>query len=350
MAEQKKQKQLSPAETAAFCGQMYLILKSGISAVEGISILMEDAPTDSEKQILSTIYHEILERGYLAPALKASGVFPDYLINMTSLGEETGTLDEVMKALQTHYDREDSIAKSVRSALAYPLIMIGMMFLVVVVLITKVMPVFQQVFRQLGHEMTGFPKAILSLGTTMTNYATLFSCCLTILVLIAIYMFRSTAGKEMLMKIGYKFRFSRNLYEKTSACRFAGGMHLSLKSGINPERALEFTLSLIDNPYYKAKVEACKALVEEGTDISVAFQQTKVFTGIYARLTSIAGKSGTMDEVMEHISSQYEAEIQERLTDYISRLEPTLVIILSAIVGVILFSVMLPLLGIMSGL
>ena len=350
MAEQHKQARLSHAEAAAFCGQMYLILKSGISALEGVSILLEDAQSDAEKEILSVAYEEIMQNGYLAPALEKTGVYPDYLINMVKLGEDTGTLDEVMHALQSHYEREDSISKSIRSALTYPLIMIGMMILVIVVLITRVMPVFQQVFRQLGHEMTGFSKAILSAGSVLTNYAAVIAGILAVLVLLCVYLLKAPSGKVMLMKLGYRFRFSRDIYEKTAACRFAGGMYLSLKSGINPSHALEFAETLIDNPYFKSKVTSCRELVDGGEDISHALQETKIFTGMYARLTSIAGRSGSMDEAMAQIADQYEAEVAERMTDYISRLEPTLVVILSLIVGVILFSVMLPLLGIMSGL
>lgn len=73
---------------------------------------------------------------------------------MVQIGEETGTLDEVMSALSEHYEREDSIAKSIRNAVTYPMIMIGMMLVVILVLLVKVMPIFNQVFVQLGTEMT----------------------------------------------------------------------------------------------------------------------------------------------------------------------------------------------------
>lgn len=81
-----------------------------------------------------------------------------------------------------------------------------------------------------------------------------------------------------------------------------------------------------------------------------ALLQTKIFTGIYARMTDIAGRTGQVDEVMGKLADQYEEEVDERITSFVSMLEPTLVILLSVIVGTILLSVMLPLLGILAGL
>lgn len=99
-----------------------------------------------------------MDTGRLDQALEETKVFPEYLIRMTQIGEETGTLDEVMESLAEHYDREEAIRRSVRSAISYPLLMIGMMLVIIIILMTKVMPVFDQVFRQFGQEMTGFSR------------------------------------------------------------------------------------------------------------------------------------------------------------------------------------------------
>ena len=350
MAVGTKQKVLSSSEAAAFCGQMYMILKSGISAMEGVSILLEDSQNEAERKILEVMNEEITRDGLLAPALRKAGVFPEYLIHMTELGEDTGTLDEVMNALQTHYQREDTISRSIRSAMTYPLVMTGMMILIIVILMTRVMPVFQQVFRQLGREMTGFSRAVLAMGNTMTNYAVVFIIILIAIILFLIYLFKTESGRNFLLRAGYRFTYIRNIYEKQAACRFAGGMYLGLKSGINPEKALELSSELIDNIYFRNKIISCKELMENGMDLSNALQETKIFTGVYARLTAVANRAGAMDEAMNQIAGQYEEDMEEQITGLISRLEPTLVIILSVIVGVILFSVMLPLLGIMSAL
>ncbi|MFR5116704.1 MAG: type II secretion system F family protein [Eubacterium sp.] len=137
------------------CGEMGMILRSGISALEGLELLMEDTQNDAEKTLLDTMYQSMQSGDTFADALSRTEVFPSYLIHMTAIGEETGRLDDVMESLSAHYQREESLSPEHPQFLSYPLIMIILMLVVIVILITKVMPVFQQVFaRQLGTEMT----------------------------------------------------------------------------------------------------------------------------------------------------------------------------------------------------
>lgn len=350
MAKPMQQKALSNMELAAFAEQMSMILKSGISSMEGLSIMTEDAENETERSLLEAINDEMMNSGKFHAALQVTGVFPPYMLQMVQIGEETGTLDEVMSSLASHYEREEALSQSMKSALTYPLIMIGMMFLVIMVLITKVMPIFNEVFKQLGREMTGLSGGILALGSALSKYGVVLICILVVFVLLMIYFTKFPSGRRHMQSLGYHFRFSRNLYDKMAACRFADGMSLTLKSGMTPEHGLEYVKGLIDNPIFSAKIDSCEKLMQEGKDFSEALHETKIFTGLYSRMANLAAKSGKTDEVMGQIAAQYEEEVDARLASFISILEPTLVIILSVIVGIILFSVMLPLLGIMAGL
>lgn len=349
MANQQS-KPLSNTEISSFCSQMSMILGSGISGLEGITIMLEDAQTPEETQILDTILKAYEETGNLQEALRAPAIFPDYLLNMVDIGEQTGKLDEVMLSLSEHYEREDAISKTIKNAVTYPLIMISMMVLVILVLVVKVMPIFNQVFIQLGREMSGFSRGIMNMGTAISRYSIFFIVLIALIIFFILYVAKSSSGKALLRKICYKFRFSRTLYEGTAACRFASGMALTLSSGLNPEQGLELVSVLIDNPFFKKKIDSCKAATDEGTDFSEALVTSHIFTGVYARMTSIANKTGSMDSVMDKIAGLYEEEIDTRINNVLSILEPTLVIALSVIVGVILLSVMLPLMGIMSSL
>ena len=341
---------LSNLETAAFCNQMAMILKSGISSLEGLGILEEDSQNESERTLLALMKEKMEETGFFYEAVSEASVFPDYMLHMVKLGEETGTLDEVMESLSTHYTREDNLAQTIKSALTYPLIMILMMLAAILILITKVMPIFNQVFSQLGQEMSGFSKGILKAGEGLSRYASVFIIIAAVFVVLVFYLTRTKGGKALLLKAGYHFSFAKNIYEKTAACRFADGMALTLRSGMSPEQGIHLAGNLVENEHFQKKLAECQLKLDEGMDLSDAFRETHIFTGVYARMASIAGKAGVMDEVMSQIAAEYEDDVDTQITGLIAGLEPTLVIILSVIVGAILFSVMLPLLGIMAGL
>ena len=343
-------KPLSNMELSAFCGQTALILKSGISALEGLNIMLEDAENRDEKALLDMLINNMQESGSLYTSMEQIGLFPAYMLHMVRIGEETGTLDEVMEALKTHYEREESISRSIRSAVTYPMIMTGMMIIVVLVLLIKVLPVFNQVFMQLGTEMTGFSRALMNMGGIISNYYLFFIILLVLLAAFALYGTRTDSGRTLFRKLGYKLPAARKTFEETAVCRFAGGMALTLSSGLNPEHSMELVNNLNEDPFFQKKLDKCQKLIDEGEDLSRALYESGIFTGMYARMASVGGKTGSMDKVMDEIASLCQDEIDSRMNNALAVLEPTLVIILSMIVGVILLSVMLPLMGIMSGI
>lgn len=343
-------KPFSNMELASFCGQLALILKSGISSLEGLTIMLEDASSPEEKEVLEAILEKMQETGNLYQSLDSVKLYPSYMLHMVEIGEETGTLDEVMQALQNHYEREETISKSIRNSITYPMIMTGMMAVVVVVLLVKVMPIFNQVFIQLGTEMTGFSRMLMNVGNAINHYSLAFVILLAIIAILILYGTRTDSGRSMFRNIAYRLKFTRAVYEEIAVCRFASGMALTLSSGLNPDRSMELVNSLNDDPVFQKKIDACKNQIDEGNDLSQALFTSGMFTGVYARMVSIGSKTGTMDQVMEQVASLYQEDIDNRMNNILAVLEPTLVILLSLIVGVILLSVMLPLMGIMSSI
>ncbi len=344
------QKQLSKLEVSSFCSQMHMMLKGGISIFESVSILLEDSSNEAEKEILNTINTEINEGKNLSDALAVSGVYPAYALKMISIGEETGTLDEVMHSLAIYYDREDAINKNLRNALTYPLVMIGMMALVIIILLTQVMPIFEQVFVQLGLEMNSFARSILTLGNTLEQYAIIFIAIILLIVAIIFYLTKTVSGKKQWLSFAYHIGFTRDIYEKLGACKVASALSIALKSGMTSEKGLEFSNELAMNPNISKKIEVCATAVQEGTDLAEALKFSNLFSGVAARMVSIAGKTGNLDQAMDDIAGRYEEEVDTKIRHLIGMIEPTLVIVLSIIVGVILLSVMLPLLSVMSSL
>lgn len=341
---------LSNTEIAAFCSQIAIILKSGISSIEGISIMLEDSQSADEKELLSAINDTLMQTGDLTQALEDTHAYPDYMISMVRIGEQTGRLDDVMDSLAVYYEKEASLAESIKSAVTYPLIMIVMMLLVILVLIMKVMPIFNQVFTQLGSSMSGLSLVILNIGQFLNRHIIVFLIILAVLAGLVFYVCFSGKRHQILQAFFGKFANSRQLYEKISARRFASGMALTLSSGLPPEECLNLTMNLIDDHAFRNRLEKCQEELTSGNDFSEVLLSNHIFSGLYARLVSIGGRTGSMEEIMQKIADQYDEDIDVRMAGMIAAIEPTLVIILSVIVGIILLSVMLPLVSIMAGL
>ena len=343
-------KTLSNAELASFCGQLALILRSGISAMEGISIMLDDTPSADGRALLQEILSHLEQGWTLHEAIEDTGCFPAYMCSMLELGEQSGRLDDVTQSLSAYYRREDELARSVKNAVTYPLVMLGMMVVVMLVLIIKVLPVFNQVFQQLGAGLTGISGAVLRMGAALSRYSVVVIAVAAVLAAVCAAVFFSAKGRAMLKGFSARFFATKKLSEMIACGRFASGMHLALSSGLNIDQSLETVSRIVEHPVVGQKVEQVRQAVAEGGSLSDAVVEAGLFSGIYARMIHIGVKTGATDEVLRQISIQYDEEIERRMADAVSKLEPTLVALLSVAVGMILLSVMLPLMGIMANI
>lgn len=346
----KKKHMLNNREISSFCSQTAMIFQAGITPVEGMSLLIADMKTAEGRELYQTIYDVCSTGDTFYHAVLSTGVFPDYVLNMISLGEASGNLDTVMQSLSSYYEREEEISRSISDAIRYPLIMILLMFAIIIVLITKVLPVFRQVFRQLGGDMSGFSMTLLQIGTQINRYSILFLVILFFALLFYVWSLHSEKGHRMFTSFWSRVWFTRNFYSNIAAERFASGMSLALCSGLDTFHSLDLTLHLIDHPDLQKKIMQCKNDVENGASFTEALASTGIFSSFYMRMISIGWKTGSADVVMQKIAEEYDQENSRRLQSVISILEPVLVIILSLIIGLILLSVILPLLGIMASI
>lgn len=350
MSSNSSIKPLNNTELSIFCDQIAMMLKAGISTYEGLTILYDDAETKIGKEIYASILKELEVGDTFHHALEQSGVFPKYVLDMVHLGEMSGKLESVLNSLSGYYEREENIAQGIRHAIAYPLVMTAMLLVVILVLITKVLPVFADVYQQLGSELTGISLTLLNLGTLFSRYTSVIVIVFVLLVVLGFILSRTSFGRSFFRKHLLQLLFTREFRHNMAASRFAGGMSLALNSGLDIDQGMDLTASLVDNPDMYEQIKECQKLTATGEGFAHALAVSGIFTTLYSRMISIGFKSGSMDTVLEKIAVGYEERTNDSITRFISLLEPTLIIILSVIVGLILLSVLLPLLGIMTTL
>ncbi|MDD3796270.1 MAG: type II secretion system F family protein [Lachnospiraceae bacterium] len=341
-------KQLNNQEMITFCSQMALVLHSGISSYEGISMLMEDQKNKSGREVLEQIYQEMELGNSLYKGMRKTEVFPDYACQMVQLGETSGRLDETMRALSEYYNKEENMYQTIRRAVAYPLFMLSMMLVVLLVLIIKVMPIFNQVFLSLGTQMDGAAGVILRMGETLGRYSGVFLVILLAALAFFFWITKTERGRKLSESWVRRSRFTRKLTRKTAQYRLASGMSMCIQSGLNPESSLELMAKLVENEEECSKIRFCISRISEGTPFEEAMLESELFDGIHNRMLRIGQRTGAMDQVMGEIGSQCEKEASEQIWHRIDLIEPTIVIVLAVLVGTILMSVMLPLMSIMS--
>lgn len=339
---------LTNQELFYFCEQFSILLHSGISCAEGFQLMLEDSKTQQGKDFFQSLLTDFEQNGSFAQTLKDSDCFPESMISYVNIGEETGCLDEVLKSLSEHYEQELEISENIRSAITYPLLMLAMMGAVIIILLVKVLPVFRQVFQQMGLEMNHFSNGLLNAGNVISRYsAVLLVIVLVILAGFAVLFF-TEKGRSYLRQISGRLPYIKEISISTDYARLTQAIAMGIHSGLDHIVTLEMAQNLLFHPDIKEKTKKACSLLEEGVLFEDALSDSGLFEGMNARLIIVGLRAGEADEVMNRLARRYREASLTVTGNIISIVEPTIVIVFSLLVGLVLLSVMMPLLGILS--
>lgn len=338
---------LTPQETALFCSQINLILKSDIPLEDGVSALCEDAGENGEKAVLEAVAARMQEHASLKDALEAAGVFPSYLIGMVEIGEASGRLENVMEEMAAFYEREDRLQKNMMNAVVYPMFLIMMMAVVLTVLVWKVLPIFRQVAEGFGASVAGSAQEAIRVGEILGIAALVL---VGVLLLFTVFLYVLTRRNHSVTALFSKSRLTAAISHKISLSRFASVMYTMFVSGYQADQALELVQNVMEDQEVIGHIQKCRGDIEGGASFADAMTSAHLFSGIYGRMIGIGMKTGAIDAVMKKLSDVYGEESEEAIDNLVAIIEPVLVGTLAVIIGAVLLAVMLPLAGVMASI
>lgn len=348
--EKGKTKILSAAEVSVFCEQIALILNGGIPLYEGTYILYQEMENPQLKEILKDIDALVKENIPLYEALEKSGAFPAYMVHMVKIGETTGKLEDVMSSLARYYDREDTIKTNIKNVVFYPIMLFAMMGIILIILVAKILPMFQNVFNELDTDVATSSGNMMSASMWIGRIVALIVLVVFALVVALVLWYQTKAGRRILTNLGNRLPFTRKVMYRLGIGKFVSAMSLMISSGLDSNESLALVEELVEHPVVKGKITDCKEQIAKNIAMEEAFKQSKLITGMNGRMVSVGAKTGVLDVVFEKLSSRYDNEIEQSLNSISTVVETVLVVSLSLIVGLVLVSVMLPLISIISAI
>ncbi len=341
---------LLPDALSMFCEKIALILSSGVSMVNGVEALCRNYKNTPYAGAFNAMSESVRDTGILHEALAKAGLFPPYMVQMVKIGEQTGKLDQVMSSLSDYYAREHRIKRSVQHAVVYPACLIGMMAVVILVLVIKVLPIFREVYASLGAVVSGTTSALMNFGMNVGFVVLIAAAAVTLLALAVALLMRTSKRQQVLDLLGKVFPPVRRLSGCMVARRFAYNMALMLESGFPLEEALSLIGGVMDDPHGREKVERCQQLLAEGKDFPDAIEAVGMFDPLHNEMIAIGFLTGKTDKVMEKLADIYQQQMDDDLSRLVSIIEPSMVIVLTVIIGAILMAVMLPMVSIMTSI
>lgn len=341
---------LNDLEIARICRGLSLLLHGGIFLSDGVFLLAAEE-TGSRKELLSTMGRAMDQGASLAQAMERSGAFPEHVVGMTAIGEKTGRLEHTLESLSAFYEERERTLRQIKSALTYPAVILVLMLGVIGVLLIRVLPVFDRVYASLGSQLTGTAAGLLRLGQLLEANLPVFLLLMTLLG-IGILLYRLVrpfrSAMQALALAGWGDRGVLRRYNNT---RCARALALGLYSGLPLEEALTMAQTLLsDVPQAARRCARCASALEGGAALAQAMGEADILSPSLCQLLSVGMHSGSADQVMQTIADRLAEEAQTELERTVAKIEPAMVVLCALLVGAILLSVMLPLMGILSAI
>ncbi len=340
----------SNEEISYLCLELSLLFHAGVSAGDALSLLAEEGES-AHKDLLSAMARQVDSGDPMSAALRDSGCFPAYVCGLVEVGERTGRSEEALAALSRYYEDRIRLDRRVRSALLYPAVMLGLMLVVIAVLLVKVLPIFDDVYASLGGRLTGVAGGLLTLGRWLDGVMPVIWVILAVLAVFAIAFAASGSFRGKILSGWRKNHGDKGVSRKLNTARLAQAIAMGMASGLPPEEAVSLAAGLMEDiPGARQRCEDCTARVENGEALGVAMNASGLLPAGQCRLLELGQRSGAGDSAMEAIARDLTEEGEAALESLVSRVEPALVLVCSVLVGLILLSVMLPLMHIMSAI
>jgi len=350
MGQTMEKKRLHHAEISALCEELALLLHAGVGAGDGLALLAEENAEES-RELLASMAEQVDSGMPLAAAFRSAGQFPSYVTGLIEVGERSGRTEEALLSLSRYYERRERLNRQVRSALLYPAILLLMMLVVIVVLLVRVLPVFNEVYASLGGQLTGVAGGLLRLGRILDQGMPVL-CVLLAGAAVCLTLFSVHDGfRDWILGIWRRHMGDRGISRQIRTAQVAQALAMGMQSGLPLEESLALAGELQkDLPAVQRRCEDCRAGLEQGMDLARALKNSGVLPPSACRLLALGLRGGTGDVVMEEVAARLADEGEAALETAVSRVEPALVLVSSILVGLILLSVMLPLMHIMTAI
>ena len=338
-----------PKEILIMTKSLATMVKAGLPVLDAIGMSKEQAKHKKLIPITNEIYKDVESGQPLSEAFGKYGKnFDSVYINMLKAGEASGKLDIFLNKLVLVLEKREKIKSSIKGALFYPAILFTISISVMVLMLVKVVPIFASMYENMGVELPGATKTILSVSAFIKGPGGLFT--LISIVLIAL-------THKFLMKKNYNYRkfFHRfflkmplfgNLILKSILARKALIMGNLASAGVNLLENIDIATTVTDNVIIQEAMENIKRGVFSGTELSKLYQSEKIFPLTFSQLIKVGEKTGNIEEIYTSIATYYEEEFDNAVAALSKTIEPIMIVLMGVIIGLLLLALYSPIFNI----
>lgn len=338
-------------ELGVFCTQVHSILQAGVPAIEAFGMVLKTTSNKKLKKALNDVIDEVNSGMFISDALnRHTDVFPVLMIQMIKAGEASGQLTNIFQRLGKQFEKEAQLKNTMKKALAYPKMIVLVVCLALVVVCAYVMPMFADIFKDMGTDLPFTTKIFLGLSDLFTSKWYIMLTIIVTLFIVWKLFANSKQGKRILAAMKLKMPLIKDLTVKTESANFARVFSTLLSSGKDYPSSLEITEHTMGNVFFQEAVSTINEEVKQGKTLTSAMKDVKIFPELLVSMCDIGENTGKVGEMIENAADYFEDETETATVKLTSALQPIIMIFLGIFVGMMVYSIYTPMFSMYQGI
>ncbi len=336
---------VDPKDLVKFIRQFATMIDAGLPLVQCLDILASQEPNPMFRAALSDIKLTVEQGATFSDALKRHPkIFDELFVNLVHAGEVGGILDTILQRLAVYIEKNVKLKRQIRAALTYPIAVIMILVVVMVVLMTFVIPAFENMFKEFGSN-AALPKLtqiVIAISNAFVSYLPFIVIGALLSAFGIVQTYRRPAGKRFFHKTILKLPIIGPVIQKIVVARFARTMGTLLTSGVPILDSIQIVAKASGNMVVEEGLMYARDRIAEGRNLADPLGEIPVFPGMVVQMVGVGEQTGALDQMLTKIADFYEDETDVAVAALTSLIEPILMVVVGSVVGVVLVSMYLP--------
>ena len=323
--------------------QLSTLFQAKVPILSSFKLLAEESGNPLLRTKLIEMAKDIQGGANLSQSLgKHPDMFSAFYINMVRAGEESGKLEEVFSYMADYLERSFDLTSKAKRALVYPAFVVSAFIGVITLMLTLVIPKLGDIVKESAIEPPFYTKIVLGASDFLRGYGVFF----LVVIIFGIFMLwrfsRTSQGKNFISRTQLKIPYLGDFYKKLYLSRVADNLETLITGGVSMVRALEISADTVGNDVYRNALLATVNFVKSGSRLSESFLRFKEIPGLVAQMVKIGEESGKLDFILKTLATYYRKEVDGALETLVNMIEPVMMLVLGAGVGLLLAAVLVP--------
>jgi type IV pilus assembly protein PilC len=331
-------------DLVVFTRQFAVMVDAGLPLVQCLQILRDQQENPTMKNVLHAVKHDVESGSTFAEALaKHPHVFDDLFVNLVAAGEVGGILDTILNRLAVQLEKQEKLRKQLKGAMVYPATVSAIAVACIVLLLVKVIPVFEQMFADFGGTLPGPTAMVIALSDFLQQYIGY--------MMGGIFLFFTAFSQARKRSLAFHYRTDLlalhlpifgNIIKKVAVARFTRTLGTMISSGVPILDGLDIVAKTAGNMIIEEELQSTRQSISEGKTIAEPLQESKVFPGMMVQMVAVGEETGSMEIMLNKIADFYDDEVDSAVAGLTAMLEPIMMVFMGGSIGTILIAMYLP--------